>query len=221
MRRLGNQPVLGWVLRALQESGVCDPVVVATSSRPDDQPVVDFARSQGADVVRGDVDDVLGRFLAVLDAHPAQAVVRVTADCPFLDPAIIAMCCRAFDPAHVDYLSTVTPRSLPHGLDVEVASPTALRLAARHATGVDRTHVTSYLYRQPGRFRVAGLTFAPAHDDLRVTLDTAEDARLLDAVVEALGDRIISKDELVRFLRNHPEIVDLNAGVRQKAIEEG
>jgi spore coat polysaccharide biosynthesis protein SpsF len=221
LRPLGGQPVLGWVLRALRESGVCDPVVVATSDRPDDQPVADFARSQGAEVVRGDVDDVLGRFLTVLDAHPEQALARVTGDCPLLDPAIIAMCCRAFDPARVDYLSTVTPRTLPRGLDVEVASPSALRAAGRHATGADRTHVTSYLYREPGRFRVAGLTFAPSQADLRVTLDTADDARLLEAVVAALGDRVIARDELVTFLRANPEVVALNAGVRQKAIEEG
>jgi spore coat polysaccharide biosynthesis protein SpsF len=221
LRPLGGRPVLSWVLRALEESGACGPLVVATTGLAEDDAVARLAAEQGAEVVRGDVDDVLGRFLAALERHPDQPVLRVTADCPLLDPQVIAMTARAFDAATVDYLSTVTPRSLSHGLDVEVAAPDALRRAGAHAEGVDRSHVTSYLYREPGRFRVAGLTFSPSAADLRVTLDTPEDAALLDRVVAHFGDRSVGREELVAFLRANPEIAAINAEVQQKRIEEG
>ena len=96
LRALGGRPVLGWVVRAAQAaqaSGALDRVVVATSSEPADDPVAELAARLGADVVRGSEQDVLGRFLVALDAfpdEPADAVVRLTADCPLLDPDLIA-----------------------------------------------------------------------------------------------------------------------------------
>lgn len=222
LRPLAGRSVLGWVIRAAFASQVPGGVVVATTDEPADDAVAADAASHGATVVRGDVDDVLSRFLyATSDAKPDAAVVRLTADCPLLDPSIIRGCWAAFEALDVDYLSTVTPRSLPRGLDVEVASVAALRQAGREAATTDRVHVTSYLYRRPGRFRVAGLTFSPAADDLRVTLDTSEDAAALDLLVQELGDRPPGFREVVEVLRRRPDIAALNADVRQKTVDEG
>lgn len=221
LRDLGGRPVLHWVVRAAHEAGVTDTVVVATTTRDDDDAVASSAEQAGATVVRGPVDDVLTRYLLVLDQFGDAPVVRLTADCPLLDPAVIRMTVGAFLGGDCDYVSTVTPRSLPVGLDVEVASASSLRRAGNEATGVDRAHVTSYLYRTPGRFRVGGVVFAPSATDLRVTLDTEEDARLLEAVVANLGERARSWRELVAFLRSRPDIAELNANVRHKSLDEG
>lgn len=221
LRPLGDRPVLGWVIEAVRDADVTSRVVVATSTQSEDDPVVDFASAAGADVVRGDSTDVLGRFLLALDRFGDQPVIRLTADCPLLDPGVISMAGSAFIPTEVDYLSTVNPRSLPRGLDVEVASAEALRTVHSTASDVERVHVTAALYSVPGRFRTAGLCFHPDASDLRVTLDTHEDAALLDAVVAALGHRARERRVLVDWLRAHPEVVALNADVRQKRIDEG
>lgn len=222
LRDLGGRPVLGWMVRAARAAEGVDDVVVATSRRPEDDVVATLAESLGARVVRGDEDDVLSRFLLAVDETGADAVVRLTADCPLADPALVAKAVALWrsDPT-VDYVSSTLVRTLPRGLDVEVASSTALRAADARAEGYHRTHVTSYLYAGPGTFSTYGLVVQPAADDLRVTLDTPEDAALLDALVAALGDRPPAWRDVVAHLRAHPELVGLNAAVRQKALTEG
>src|SRR6476619_824388 len=120
-------PVLEWVVRAARAARGLDDVIVATSTLPGDDAVADLAASLGAPVVRGSEDDVLSRYVAALDAHPADAVVRLTADCPLLDPALIDAVVAAWRaaPAH-DYVSTVLVRSLPRGMDVELVTAAAL-----------------------------------------------------------------------------------------------
>lgn len=218
-----GRPVLGWTVRAAQASGVLDEVVVATSVLPEDDIVAALGLDLGATVVRGSQDDVLARFLVVLDERAPDVVVRLTADCPLLDPALIRLAVRTFLAADgsLDYLSTVLDRSLPRGLDVEVVSAAALRRVAAHAQGADRAHVTSAIYGAPTDYAVAGLTFRPGAQDLRVTLDTADDLRLLEAVVAELGDRPPGWREVVELLRRRPELTDLNAHVRQKTLDEG
>ncbi len=218
---LGGHSVLSWVVRAANSSQVFDEVIVATSDHPADDPVAQETQRLGASIHRGSQDDVLSRFVGALEPYDTDAIARLTADCPLLDPAVISLAVRTFANANVDYLSTINPRSLPRGLDVEIVSVDALLHANLHATGVDRTHVTSYVYRHPDAFRLLGLTFTPDASDLRVTIDTQDDLRALRAIVAEIGDGPHDWRELVAFLRSRPDIVALNNGVQQKAIEEG
>jgi len=219
---LGGRPVLDWVVRAARSATGVDDVVVATSTEPGDDRVADLAASLGVPVVRGSEDDVLSRFVAALDAHPADAVVRLTADCPLLDPALIDAVVAAWRaaPAH-DYVSTVLVRSLPRGMDVELVTAGALRAIDASATAHDRVHVTSGIYADPERFALLGLTVLPDSHDLRVTLDTPEDLELLTALVAELPDRPPSWREVVHLLRSRPDLVAINAAVEQKAVEAG
>jgi spore coat polysaccharide biosynthesis protein SpsF len=212
--------VLGWVVRAARESGAFDEVVVATSTDPTDDVLEDAAIEMGARVVRGPLDDVLSRFVMAIEELQPDAIARLTADNPLVDPAVIRLAVRAFDPVDLDYLSTGRIRSLPLGLDVEVCSSKALLVAGDRATGVDREHVTSYLYALPGRFRVAGLVIEPSSDRYRLTLDTPEDAALLDAVVAHTGDNTLSVAAIIEFLDDNPQVASLNRMVRQKSIDD-
>jgi spore coat polysaccharide biosynthesis protein SpsF len=219
---LGGRPVLEWVVRAARAATQVDQVIVATSTSAGDDAVADLAGSLGVAVVRGSEDDVLSRFVAALDAHPADAVVRLTADSPQLDPALIDAVAGAWAaaPTH-DYVSTVLVRSLPRGLDVELVTAQALRAVDRMATGHDRVHVTSGVYADPTAYRLLGLCVAPPADDLRVTLDTREDLVLLRALVAELPDAPPAWREVVAILRARPDLVAINAGVEQKPLEAG
>ena len=221
LRPLGSGTVLSWVVRAAREAGVAD-LVVATTEDPSDEPVVVEGAALGCRVARGPVEDVLSRFLLALEGVPDETVVvRLTADCPLLDPGVIALAVRAFTGSGLDYLSTTQPRSLPRGLDVEVTSAGALRSIGPVAVGPERIHVTPRFYRHPEEHRTAGLVFAPDASDLRVTLDTAEDAELIERLVAVLGDEPPAWRDLVAALRARPELVALNADVHQKALDEG
>ena len=219
---LGGRPVLEWVVRAAQAAGQVDEVIVATSTLAGDDVVADLADSLGVAVVRGSEDDVLSRFVAALDAHPADAVVRLTADCPLLDPTLIDAVAGAWAaaPTH-DYVSTVLVRCLPRGLDVELVTARALRAVDRMAIGHDRVHVTSALYADPTAYRLLGLCVTPPANDLRVTLDTAEDLVLLRALVAELPDAPPAWRDVVALLRARPDLVAINADVQQKPIEAG
>jgi len=219
---LGGRPTLEWVVRAAQSATQVDTVIVATSTLPGDDLVADLAESLGVPVVRGSEDDVLARFVAALDAHPADAVIRLTADCPLLDPTLIDAVAGvwAAAPSH-DYVSTVLVRCLPRGMDVELVTARALRAVDRIAVGHDRVHVTSLLYAEPTAYRLLGLCVTPPADDLRVTLDTREDLVLLRALVAELPDRPPAWGEVVAILRARPDLVAINSGVRQKPLAAG
>ena len=219
---LGGLPVLTWVVRACRAARLVDDVVVATSTLPGDDAVADLARELGAPVVRGSEDDVLSRYVQALDEQPADALVRITADCPFTDPAVIDTVVGAWlaDPT-LDYVSTVVVRTLPHGLDVELVTAEALRRVAATATDHHRIHVTSGIYTAPDEFAVMGLCFAPDTTDLRITLDTPRDLEALRAIVAARGTEIAERREIVALLRARPDLAAINADIAQKSLEAG
>jgi spore coat polysaccharide biosynthesis protein SpsF len=224
LRDLGGRPVLAWVVAAARDSGVCDEVVVATTTETDDDAVASLASGLGAQVVRGPVDDVLTRYLLAADAVGAasgDAIVRLTSDCPLLDPRVIALCGKAFAPDLVDYVTTDHDCTVAHGFDVEVASVDALRQIDSLATGADRAHVTSYIACRPREFRLATIGLLPSSVDLRVTLDEPSDADLLDAVVAELGDRANDWRAVVELLHARPDLTSLNAHVGVKPISAG
>lgn len=219
---LGCHSALSWTLRAAAESRVLDDLVVATTTdRADDAIVHECDRLEVA-CHRGPVEDVLARFMGALSAHPADAVMRFTADCPLLDPAVIRTVARVLRAnPRLDYVSTSLPRSLPRGTDAEIITVAALQRIDSVATSHHRTHVTSYAYTHADEFAILGITFPPDSSFLRVTLDTQDDYALLQAVVESLGDRPPPVRELVRWLAAHPEVRALNKNTEQKPLEAG
>jgi spore coat polysaccharide biosynthesis protein SpsF len=219
---LGGHPVLEWVVRAAQAATQIDTVIVATSTLAGDDVVADLADSLGVPVVRGSENDVLSRYVGALDAYPADAIVRLTADCPLLDPSLIDAVAGvwAAAPTH-DYVSTLVVRCLPRGLDVELVTARALRVVDRIAVGHDRVHVTSLLYAVPMAYRLLGVCVTPPANDLRVTLDTREDLALLRALVAELPDAPPAWSDVVAVLRARPDLVAINSGVQQKPLSAG
>jgi len=219
---LAGRTVLSRVVRAVRESGAIDGLVVATTVEGIDDAVAQECERLGVDVYRGPVDDVLTRFLGVLAEHPADAIMRFTADCPLLDPEIIATGVKMFHAAPgIDYLSTSIVRTLPRGLDVEIIRADTLRALDGMVTDFHRTHVTSYVYSHPDQFRIVGLTLPPDRSSLRLTLDTPEDLRLLEEIVAYFGDTSVSLQKMIEWLSANPEMAAINAHIEQKALNQG
>jgi spore coat polysaccharide biosynthesis protein SpsF len=227
LRPLGpaGRSVLAWTVRAARAAVAVDDVVVATTTLAEDDAIAAWCTTEHVRCHRGPVDDVLTRFLGAIAEDDAAWVVRLTADCPLLDPALVDATVAVARATGADHTSTVAERTFPRGLDVEVVGTDALRALDAVAEGFDRVHVTSALYRADapwaGRWRTASLTVQPGAGDLRVTLDTPEDAALLDAIVARTGDRIVPWRALVALLRDEPGLAELNAHVAQKAMAEG
>src|ERR1700681_3678960 len=150
---LAGKPVLAWVVRAARAALGVDDVWVATSTSAADDAVADWCRSNGVAVHRGSDTDGPQRYRGATTASGAEVVIRITADCPLLDPAVIAQTIRLRSMTGVDYASNVDPPTWPDGLDCEVVTAGALLVAAKEATRPsDREHVTPFVRNNRDRF---------------------------------------------------------------------
>ena len=210
LRDLGGQPVLAWTVERCRRARTVHQVVVATTTDPADDPVAQLCRERGWDLFRGSQFDVLDRFYQAARQFDAQVIVRVTADCPLIDPDVVDLVVNELH-SEVDFaanrLPPPHPRTWPIGLDTEVCSFAGLERAWREADQkFEREHVMPYFYDQPGRFKVKVVEHEPDYGHLRWTVDTPEDLELLRMVVERLGRRMdISWLEVLDLFVREPE----------------
>jgi spore coat polysaccharide biosynthesis protein SpsF len=198
LAELGGKPMLAFLLDRLRGAPL-DVIVVATSDHDRDDPVAEAAMTAGAAVVRGPEADVLARFGLALARHPADDVVRITADCPLTDPAIVRSVLERHREVGADYTSNVHPRTFPKGLDVEVVRGDALRIAVAEASDpAEREHVTPFLYRRPERFKLANVVSGELLGDAWWTVDRPEDLDLLRRVVPQLSSGFGWREVLAR-----------------------
>jgi len=227
LRDLCGITVLGHVIRRVARCKLVDKTVVATSTLPADDPIAKEAAAHSAAVFRGSEEDVLSRYYGAAIQSTAEVIVRVTADCPLFDPAILCEMLELFHGRNVpsstrplDYLSnTLGERTFPRGLDAEVFTMDALAKANALARDPwEREHVTPYIYSHPQTFRLEGYRQAMDQSMQRWTLDTEEDWALIRAIYEALGraDGMFVTQDVIDYLRVHPELMAINAHVRQK-----
>lgn len=222
LRSIAGRSALAWCVEAASSVSLVDEVVVATSSDPSDDAIVRECQRLGTLVYRGNLQDVLQRMVDVALEYRADAIVRLTADCPLLDPSLVAQCVAVMraDPS-LDLVSNCIVRRFPRGLDVEVISREALLRCEQEATGYHREHVTTWLLEADPRKRAVALSSLADNSDLRLTVDTWEDLAVVERVAGALGLGPHSVDVLVSWLRSHPEVGKINSHVRQKGVVNG
>lgn len=206
-----RQPMIVRQIERVTRARRIDELVVATSDRPEDDAIEKAARREGIAVFRGPLDDVQQRFLGALDAHPAEHLVRLTADCPLADPELIDATIELFLSSDADYANNVAPgRAWPKGTDVEVMRVAALREAARVATSEAREHVTWDLRTQPDRWKQVFLACHPDQGAVRWTVDRPDDYAFVAAVYDALypGNHAFTSDDVRAFVRSRPDLED-------------
>lgn len=218
LRPLAGKPVLRRVIERVRASNAFDEVVVATTVREIDDPAADAAAGFGATVVRGDENDVLSRYGLAAEASAADAIMRITADCPLIDPDVLGQMVSRFRVGDVDLVSNCVRRSYPRGLDAELFSRDALNIMLAEATtAAQREHVTPFLYANPQRFRIFSHEGDRDLSDYRLTLDTPEDYDLLDRIFAAARDPdAIRLADIIALFRAHPDWRSINAHIEQK-----
>lgn len=221
LQQLAGRPVIEWTVQRAQLAQQIDQVVVATSNRPEDDELADWCSQHEIACYRGSENDVIDRFYQCAVAYAADYVVRLTGDCPLLDPQLIDDVVNlCLQDATVDYASNVEPMTYPEGMSVEVMPFRALELAWRESTlPSHREHVTPFLRFHADRFRHAVLLAQPSLQHYRLTIDYEADLdaieRLLYLLLPHKGLVDYSLQDVLAVIDSNPTIAaSLNAKER-------
>jgi spore coat polysaccharide biosynthesis protein SpsF len=225
MLPLAGAPMLQRLVERVRRSRRVDDVVVASTISPPDAVIADLCGRIGCRVHRGPVEDITTRLLEA--AAGADVIVQITGDCPLIDPAHIDQTVDLLRSEGADYASnSLGELSFPLGFDVRCFTGEALRRSAALSDDMnDRVHGSYFIYRNPELFRLAGWR-APDElkwPELRLTVDEPADYEVVRRVFDELypGNPHFTAGDIVRLLRERPELVALNSTVRQKAPAEG
>ena len=220
---LGGRPMIDLVVERARRATLADEVVIATTNDATDDVLAAHLELLGVPYVRGSLDDVLSRYELAARTFHAETIVRITCDCPFINPSVIDDVIAAYRAApEVDYCGNTLVRTYPIGMDTEVFSREALERAAAEASQPgEREHVTPYLYQHPDLFRLRNVE-APSEacwPELRLTVDEPEDLALMRALLAHEGPEA-SLHAVIGFLRLHPELAAMNADVVHRHTEK-
>jgi glutamate-1-semialdehyde 2,1-aminomutase/spore coat polysaccharide biosynthesis protein SpsF len=210
---VAGHPMLWHLIQRLRRSRLLSQIVVATTENPSDDVIVRLCESMGVVCFRGSESDVLDRYYQAARAMSAHTVVRITSDCPLIDPVVVDKVIQRFLDSNCDYVSNSLRYTYPNGLDTEVFSFAALERAWREATrSSDREHVTPFLKRET--LRIANVENEAPLGDLRWTVDESADLEFVRRVFVALsGHETFGMQEVLDLVKQHPEIQGLNDSI--------
>jgi len=221
MADLGGRPVLERVVDRTSRARLVDQVVVATTLNSLDDVIAEACAQHGWNLFRGSENDVLDRYYQTASAYEAGVIVRVTCDCPLIEPEIIDRVVRAHLETRPDYASNTLKRTYPLGLDVEAMTSECLARAWREATlPWHRTHVTPYIYNNPASFRLLSVLGEADYSNYRWTLDGPEDLAFLREVYARVSNNdTVSWREVLKVLTKEPQLAEINRNIVQKPPE--
>jgi len=226
LKDICGKPMLLWVVERAKRANTLQEVAVATTIDPLDDPIVELCLAKNIPVFRGSSLDVLDRFYKAAIEFKAGVIVRLTADCPVIDPQVIDQVVAEFLHSGVDFAANRLPppwkRTFPIGLDTEVCSFEALQRAWNEAKEpFEREHVMPYLYDRQDRFKTLLINHKPDYGSLRWTVDTPEDLDLVRLIFSRLGnDGSFSWKEIVELYANEPHLAEINSKVCHKTAHD-
>lgn len=225
MKNLRGKTVLGQVISRVLESKRIDKVIVATTINSLDDTIVKECRDLGVNYYRGSEENVLSRYYNAAKKENADIVVRITSDCPLIDPKIIDKMIVYFESRvpSIDYLSNSIIETFPRGFDVEIFSFEVLEQSYKNADlDYEKEHVTPYIYMNKDKFKIKNYSSDEDYSKYRLTLDTIEDYLVISKIYNDLykENEIFYYDEIIEYLNKNPSIVEINKNIKQKRLGE-
>lgn len=226
LKDICGKPMLDWVIKRAGRSRLINQVMVATTVSTDDEPIARFCESGSIPLYRGSEFDVLDRFYQAARSSDADVIVRLTADCPLIDPDLIDKSIHALFAENADFSANRLPppyhRTYPIGLDVEVATFAALEIAWKNASeGFEREHVMPYLYDPTHGMKFVIVDHVVDLGLLRWTVDTPEDMEFIRQVTRRFDCRDdFSWLDVLKMVEENPELHGINAGISHKTLKD-
>lgn len=219
---IDGKPLLWHVIERLRYARTIDRIIVATTESPLDDQIEMWCRNTGVDCFRGSENDVLNRYYCASEAFPSDYIVRITADDPFKEPAVIDAVVTKLLREGFDHVTNNLPPSFPEGLDCEAFRKEALNLSEKQATSAyEREHVTQYIYHHPELFKIGNIQCDRQLSHLRWTIDRDADLQMVRAVYahrQHGRQGLLLMDEIMEILEAHPEISAINSHVERSGM---
>ena len=216
LKKIGKNTILDLIYKRLKKSKEIDKIIIATSINKSDDKIINFCQSNNIEYYRGSEDNVLERFYNASLINKGTDIVRITADCPLVDPKIVDKAIRLYRETFVDYLSNVNPPTYPDGYDVEVFSMKALEEAYKNAkTNEELEHVTPYIINNKS---LSSHTLYNSEDysEIRLTVDENEDLLVIKEIYDYFHPNIFfSHNDVINAYNSNPEKFRKNVHIKR------
>ncbi|WP_117017289.1 cytidylyltransferase domain-containing protein [Aeribacillus pallidus] len=223
LKKVLDKTLLEYQIERVKRAKSIDEIIIATTTKESDDQIVQLCQQLSILYYRGSEEDVLSRYFEAATQYNADVIVRLTSDCPIIDPNVIDKVVTHYleNKDRYDYVSNTLTRTYPRGLDTEVMSYEVLKRAHEEAKELMyREHVTAYIYHHPDQFRLCNVSNEKDESKHRCTVDTEEDFHLIKNILEMLYPTkpLFTFEDVIQILRSKPEWVQINAHIEQKKL---
>ncbi len=221
LKEVMGKSLLEYQIERLRQVKLADDIVIATTIKDADKPIVNLCEKLSVSCFRGSEEDVLSRYYHAAKLHGAEVVVRVTSDCPIIDPAVLDHILSAYltNPDLYDFVSNTLVRTYPRGMDAEVFPFRVLQEAHRESVDTgEREEVSPFIHQRPERYRLLNIYFTSDESHHRWTVDTPSDLDLISKILDELypNNSLFSLEDILQLMSLKPELPMINSQVRHK-----
>jgi len=222
LKKIQDKVVLDYVIDRLKTCKNIDEIVLAITTNKNDDVLEKYAKNKKINFIRGSEEDVLSRYYEAAKKFNAEVIVRITSDCPLIDPKIVDEVIKKHIESDADYTANTIKRTYPRGFDVEVFNFDILERTYRNANAkYHREHVTPYIREHPEKFKLQNIE-APdkiKRPDIRITVDTEKDFELIKKIISHFDNIEFTAEDIVDFLNINPKLLEINKNIKQKEVK--
>lgn len=222
LKKIKEKVVLDYVIERLGLCNSINDIVLATTTNGKDDVIERYAINRRIHYFRGSEEDVLSRYYEAAREYKADVIVRITSDCPLIDPEIVDEIIKKHIENKADYTSNIIKRTYPRGVDTEVFNFNVLAETYNNADeNYHREHVTPYIRERPEKFKLQSIEAIEEikRPDIRITLDTREDFELIKKILLHFDDLSFKTKDVIDFLNKNPELLKINRNIKQKGVD--
>lgn len=221
LKKVLNKPLLEYQIERITKSELIDDIIIATTNNEADKAILDLCIKKRINCFCGSEEDVLARYYQAAKEYNADVVIRLTGDCPLIDPIVVDKIIKYFfeNSNRYDYVSNIIKRTYPRGMDTEVFTFKALEKTYLNAEkSYEKEHVTPYIYNNPHIYSIANVVNVKDLSSFRLTVDTIEDFKLIEIIIENLQiqNKNFSLNDIINLLEQNPDLKKINEHIQQK-----
>jgi spore coat polysaccharide biosynthesis protein SpsF len=214
MKKIKGKPLLYYVLNQMKFSKLLENIVVATTDLSEDDVIEKFLKKKKINCFRGSSKNVLDRYYNCAKKFKIQTIVRITADCPLIDPCLIDQVIKKFQTEKYDYVSNAYPRTFPYGTEVEIFSFDSLSKSWENAVKPsEKEHVTPYIKNHPKNFKIGSVENKENISEFRWTVDREEDLKLVKEIIRRIPEIPILTESILKLMKKEPKLKEINSKI--------